>query len=491
MIIKGASRAGPKQLAAHLIRTDTNERIELLELQSPAGSLREAFRDWQTLSEGTRGKLGLYHANIDPAETYTMTPAQWARAVDVLEEELGLTGQPRAVMMHEKHGRQHIHVVWARTDIDRMKLCPDSHNYLAHERASQRLEIEFGHELVPGKHAKRDRERQPEMPDARIDHAEWQQGEGAALDHRARKAQITSLFQASDSGPAFKSALEDAGYVLARGDKRDFVVLDMDAKVHSLGRQLPDVKAKDVREFMAEVDPGALPSVKEARADIRARAVPAEPAPDLPQPDPIDIDPPQPPEQEATNFAREQEAVDQLRMDAFREKIVARHGSDLAEQEIRHNREVEELQENHRSAAAQAIDSFAAEQARRAVRERTPEPTGFDRIKQNLREVLSDEAKGMRIAAEAKSAREAEARRDEEVQIMVGALNASQRAEIDALIARQGQERASLLADQERDLARRTGEEERRIALEREYERRRLEAETREREGPGGDGRAR
>ena len=55
-----------------------------------------------------------------------MTPEQWQRAVDVLDKELGLEGQPRAVVMHEKRGREHIHVVWARTDIDTMTLRSDS-----------------------------------------------------------------------------------------------------------------------------------------------------------------------------------------------------------------------------------------------------------------------------------------------------------------------------------------------------------------------------
>ncbi|WP_374142216.1 hypothetical protein [Sphingomonas sp.] len=47
-----------------------------------------------------------------------------------------------------------MHVVWARTDLDTMTLRSDSQNYHAHERASLRLEQEFGHELVPGKHAR-------------------------------------------------------------------------------------------------------------------------------------------------------------------------------------------------------------------------------------------------------------------------------------------------------------------------------------------------
>src|SRR4051812_1614801 len=122
MIIKGHSRGSPAKLAKHLLRADTNERVSILELQSPAGELKEAFRDWQVLAEGTKGTKGLYHANIDPEAHYKMTPEQWTRAVDVLEEELGLKGHPRAVVMHEKEGRQHIHVVWQRTDLETMTL---------------------------------------------------------------------------------------------------------------------------------------------------------------------------------------------------------------------------------------------------------------------------------------------------------------------------------------------------------------------------------
>ena len=38
-----------------------------------------------------------------------------------------------------------------------MRMIEDGQNYAADERASHRLELEFGHEHVPGKHSKRDR----------------------------------------------------------------------------------------------------------------------------------------------------------------------------------------------------------------------------------------------------------------------------------------------------------------------------------------------
>lgn len=279
MIIKGSSRAGPSQLARHLQRTDTNERVNILQLDSPTGSLAEALRDWQLLVAGTRGSKGIYHANIDPDARYPMTPEQWQRAADLLEKELGLEGQPRVVVMHEKHGRAHIHVVWQRTDIDTMTLVSDSHNYRAHERASQALEQEFGHEHVPGKHDKRDREKQPDMPKEEFNHAEWQQSERSGIDPRAFKAAITALYEQSDNGQALKAALEEKGYMLARGDRRDYVILDESGQVYSLARQIKGVTARDLRAFMADLDRDALPSVEQAKALQEERARTPEEAP--------------------------------------------------------------------------------------------------------------------------------------------------------------------------------------------------------------------
>lgn len=480
MIIKGKSRAGPSQLARHLGRADTNERVELLELAWGGTSVQEAFRDWQVISEGTKGRLGLYHANIDPDAKYAMTRDQWLRAVEVLEEELGLQGQPRAIVMHEKNGREHIHVVWARTDMDTMKLRSDSMNYQAHERASLRLEQEFGHEHVPGKHAKRDREAQPEFPTAEAQHDEWQQGERGGMNHRDRKAQVKGLYEASDTGPAFKAALEDAGYVLARGDRRDFVILDTDAKVHSLGRQLPGVSAKDLRAFMADIDPDSLPSVKEARGQLRDAERPE------PKRDPYQSEPPssEQPAPEATE-------ADRQRTDKLRAAILERHAAELKEQELRHAREVTELQASQQATADKAIESFSKEQARRTIAKRVPEPGGFDRLWRSIREAVNDEARTQRLADEARQARDAEDRRSDEIRIMVGGIQAAQRQEIDNLVKRQGQERADLLDEQGKDLKRRIADDQRAIALEREYERRRIEALARERDGPERDGRAR
>ena len=40
------------------------------------------------------------------------------------------------------------------------------------------------------------------------------------------KEWITAVWRETDSGRAFQAAVEEQGWILARGDRRDFVVVD-------------------------------------------------------------------------------------------------------------------------------------------------------------------------------------------------------------------------------------------------------------------------
>jgi len=297
MIAKGASRSGPRQLAVYLMRVErwaTGEPVVLLEFQSPwsntlnfrkdsddvwqmsnplalehsAEQLIEGFRDWQILTEGTKqGRDGLYHAEISPAPHYadTMTAAQWKRAADILGEELGLQNQPRAIVLHGgTDGRKHMHIVWQRTDVETMKIIPDAYNYIAHEKASHRMELEFGHEFVPGKHAKRDRKRQEEFPRQKLtqDEDQYQKRTGLKKDDRVKE--VAALHASADNGPAFKAALEDAGYILAKGE-RGYVVVDRKGGHSVLSRNV-GLKKKEIEAFMMGVELAKLPTIEEAKA---------------------------------------------------------------------------------------------------------------------------------------------------------------------------------------------------------------------------------
>ena len=53
---------------------------------------------------------------------------------------------------------------------------------------------------------------------------------------------------------------------MAKGDRRDFVVLDPTGDAHSLARRLEGVRVANVRARFADVDRESLPDVAAARA---------------------------------------------------------------------------------------------------------------------------------------------------------------------------------------------------------------------------------
>ncbi len=269
MIIKGKSVGGGKRLAVHLMRTDTNERAEVRELRGVAAeNLRGALLEIEAVASGSRTTKPFYHASINTRADERLTNEQRTHAIDRLEEKLGLSGQPRVVVVHEKEGREHCHIVWSRIDLDRMRAINDSYNYRKHEEVARDLEREFGHERVQGAHAERDGK---DRPNRTPSHAEMLQADRGAVSPDDAKALVTNLWQRTDSGQTFKIALEKEAWLLARGDRRDFVVIDPYGGTHSLARRVEGAKAKDIRARMADVDSELLPSVAEARVIQKQR----------------------------------------------------------------------------------------------------------------------------------------------------------------------------------------------------------------------------
>lgn len=335
MIIKGGSRGGASQLAKHLLRTDTNETVTILELNSPIPDLQETFRDWQFLASGTNGRKGLYHSNINP-DHYDMTTDQWLRSVEILEKELGFEGQPRAVILHQKPDengidRAHIHVVWQRTDVETMTLKTDSMNYPAHERASMALEIEFGHEKVLGKHAKRDREQQPDFPRAEINHAERQIAERTGISPKQRREQLQALKGAADNAQSFKNTLEEAGYTLAKGD-RGYTLVDENGDHFNIAKQLK-IKIEEVDEFMKAIPLDSLPELDEAKKQAKQKLS------ETPKPTEEKTPPTEAPAQEA---APDKSAEDMAKLEAA---LTKRHAEETYALDLKQKFERRDLNE--------------------------------------------------------------------------------------------------------------------------------------------------
>ncbi len=263
MIIKGKSRGLPQNLGTYLTENEENERAEVIEVRGTiAQDVPGALKEMDALASGTKCELPLYHAQISPEPPYRLNHAQRMTAVDSLEKRLGLEGHPRVVVVHEKKDREHLHVVWGRVNPNTLEVVSMSFNYRKNEEVARELERQFGHPRVQGAHAEREG---AERPDRSPSRSELRQEERTGIKGAHVKAEVTAAFRASDSAEAFKTTLEGKDYMLAKGDRRDFVIVDRAGGIHSLARRIDGIKAAELREFMEPVDREALPSASTAR----------------------------------------------------------------------------------------------------------------------------------------------------------------------------------------------------------------------------------
>ncbi|SPH17901.1 hypothetical protein DEA8626_01429 [Defluviimonas aquaemixtae] len=274
MILKGSQRANGSDLAIHLMNGFDNERIEIAELRgSVADDLYGAFAEFEAVAAGTKADKYLYSLSINPPEP--LTRDQYLEAIATIEDRLGLGGQPRAVVFHVKPdengiGREHCHVVWSRIDLEAMKAIHMSHDKRRLMDCAVELAHRFDLELPPGLKAWEEKRYDTrEKLDPTL--AEKAQQDRTGITPEERRAEITQAYEQADSAEAFRAALEEKGYVLARGDRRGFVIVDRQCDVHSLTRYIKGHKAKDIKAKLAGLDRDALPSVDEAKDLVRKR----------------------------------------------------------------------------------------------------------------------------------------------------------------------------------------------------------------------------
>ncbi len=262
MILKGSQRGGASRLAAHLMNIEDNDHITLHEVRGfIAQSLHGALNEADAISYGTRCKQFLFSLSLNPPINAEASVDDLVNAIDRAEDKLGLNGQPRAIVIHEKNGRRHAHAVWSRIDAREMKAVnlPHFKNKLA--SLSKALYLEHGWELPRGH-----RENDWKNP-LNFSLEEWQQAKRLGMDPREIKQLFHEAFVASDGVKAFKAALEDSGYYLAKGDRRGIVAVDIHSKVYSVARWA-GVKTKELRAKFGT--PADLPSVDQTRTMISA-----------------------------------------------------------------------------------------------------------------------------------------------------------------------------------------------------------------------------
>jgi hypothetical protein len=170
VILKASQRSGGQHLGRHLLNAEDNEQVEVHEVSGfLSDTVLGAMKEAQAMAMGTRCQQYLFSLSLSPPEGENVAVEVFEGALAKIEEKLGLQGQPRVVVFHEKDGRRHAHCVWSRIDADTMTAKQMSHFKSKLMEVSKQLYLENGWKMPKGFISSQ--ERSP----ANFTLAEWQQ----------------------------------------------------------------------------------------------------------------------------------------------------------------------------------------------------------------------------------------------------------------------------------------------------------------------------
>jgi hypothetical protein len=263
MILKGSQRAGASALADHLMNDRDNDQVTVLEIRGfVADDLHGALSEAHAVSKATQCTQFMFSLSLNPPQNHIATEQGFLDAAERAEQKLGLNGQPRAIIIHEKEGRRHAHVVWSRIDGDELKAINLPHFKTKLRDLSRDLFLDHGWELPNGLQTYGGKN------PLNFTLAEWQQAKRNGVDPREIKQLFTEAWKRSDNLKSFTNAIEERGYYLAKGDRRGFVAVDVNGEIYSLPRLVGE-KTKAVKEKLGS--PDDLESVSNVRADVKSK----------------------------------------------------------------------------------------------------------------------------------------------------------------------------------------------------------------------------
>ncbi len=258
MILKGSQRAGGIQLANHLMNDIDNDHVTVHELRGfVAGDLHGAMKEAHAISRGTkRCRQFLFSLSLNPPMDEDVDIHAFENALTGIENRLGLTGQPRAIIFHEKESRRHCHAVWLRVDIERMRAINLPYFKSRLRDQSRNLFLEHGWRLPDG------------LMDAgardplNYSLAEWQTAKRVKADPKYLKAVFQDCWEQSDNARSFSIALERYNLILAKGDRRGHVAVDAAGNIYAISRWVGQ-KSKAVGVKLGK--PDELPTAEEVK----------------------------------------------------------------------------------------------------------------------------------------------------------------------------------------------------------------------------------
>lgn len=173
-------------------------------------------------------------------------------AVDETLALLNLKDHEAVIVAHNETEHPHVHVICNLVHPDTGKIASTSYDQLKLSRWAESLEQQDGKIYCE----------QRVINNAKRREIAAQDKEQKIVKHKEEKHQLSQLIQnlyiQSDSGRAFQAALKHQGIELAQGDRRGFVLVDEQGKIHSLSRQLKGQRAKDIKQRLSDIEQLAL-----------------------------------------------------------------------------------------------------------------------------------------------------------------------------------------------------------------------------------------
>lgn len=275
MLLKASQRSGARNLAAHLLNDRDNEHVELLDIRGcVADDLTTALVEMDAQATGTKARKPLFSVSFNPPEHEEATLEQFEDAIKRVEKQFGLENQARALILHQKKGRRHVHAVWSMIDRDQKKALEVKFYKNRLMDIARDLYREHGWEVPKGlQQDKREAKRKGQKIDRGMADnytlAEKRQAERMGRNPQEFKKLVRELYEQADTRYAFESSLAEKGLFLARGD-RPYCIVDATGHPQNLAR-LVRRKQEELEERLG--DPSTLPTVEQVQEVIRQRAL--------------------------------------------------------------------------------------------------------------------------------------------------------------------------------------------------------------------------
>lgn len=249
MIIEGSTHGNAGNLARYLLREKPGETPFLFELRDAASDdLTDALTDWELSGRMlTKGRDILFHSYIRLPQGEVMQEAQWHTTIQKLEEKLGLTNCPRAIVGHKNETGLHVHIAWSRFDAVTEKLAPLHNSRRRFHEVARWAEKEF--DLAPVQNKPQPEQRKSRrMSDREI---RALKDRGIKRDHLAKM--VRAAWNGTDSGSEMQAMLKALGCEITPGDRRDFVVEYQGLKLNPV-RLLEGVTTAEFRKRLADIE---------------------------------------------------------------------------------------------------------------------------------------------------------------------------------------------------------------------------------------------